>query len=250
MNTFFDRIACAVIRQPSINRCGTRAMISRSLNVPGSDSSAFTVRYVGFGESAGMKPALRPVAKNAPPRPRSPDALSSSTICAGSIVRARAICAYPPTARYSSSFVRSRSSAPARTTIGRSAVATAHLSDDPRHVVRGHVLPVAMIDRDDRRPAATAEALDHPKRDLAVVGRLARANAELGFERLQDALCSEQPAADVRAHLDHVPTDGLQLEHVVEARDRLAVGRCVPERLAHLAKRLGREPAAVALLRD
>ena len=44
MNTCFDAIAYAAIRQPSISRCGTRSMISRSLNVPGSDSSAFTVR--------------------------------------------------------------------------------------------------------------------------------------------------------------------------------------------------------------
>ncbi len=44
MKTLFDWIACAAMRQPSISRCGTRRMISRSLNVPGSDSSAFTVR--------------------------------------------------------------------------------------------------------------------------------------------------------------------------------------------------------------
>ena len=39
-----DSIACAVIRQPSSSLCGTLNMISRSLNVPGSDSSAFTTR--------------------------------------------------------------------------------------------------------------------------------------------------------------------------------------------------------------
>ena len=36
--------ACAMIRQPSISRCGTRDMISRSLKLPGSDSSALTTR--------------------------------------------------------------------------------------------------------------------------------------------------------------------------------------------------------------
>ena len=78
MKTFCDSIACAVIRQPSISRCGTRSMISRSLNVPGSDSSALTTRYVGLRVLAGMKLALRPVGKNAPPRPRRFEASSSS----------------------------------------------------------------------------------------------------------------------------------------------------------------------------
>ena len=63
-------------------------MISRSLNVPGSDSSAFTATYVGFGLSLGMKLALRPVGKNAPPRPRRFDAVSSSMSACGSIVLA------------------------------------------------------------------------------------------------------------------------------------------------------------------
>src|ERR1043166_2885190 len=40
MKTFCDSIACAVTRQPSISRGGLRSMISRSLNVPRSDSSA------------------------------------------------------------------------------------------------------------------------------------------------------------------------------------------------------------------
>ena len=41
MNTFLEPIACAEIRHPSMKRWGTRCMISRSLNEPGSDSSAF-----------------------------------------------------------------------------------------------------------------------------------------------------------------------------------------------------------------
>src|ERR671935_286267 len=48
MKTFSDSIACAVQRQPSRRRCGTRVMSSRSLKVPGSDSSALTTRYVGL----------------------------------------------------------------------------------------------------------------------------------------------------------------------------------------------------------
>src|SRR5438270_75494 len=89
MKTCWDSIACAVIRLPSTTRWGTRSMISRSLNVPGSDSSALTVRYFGLGESRGTKLAFLPVAKNAPPRPRRFEASSSATIACGSSSRDR-----------------------------------------------------------------------------------------------------------------------------------------------------------------
>ena len=75
-------------------------------------------------------------------------------------------------------------------------------------------------------------------------------DAELALEGLQHLLRPDERARDVRADLDHVPADGLQVEHVVEARDRLAVRRRQLERLADLAEGLGREPAAVLLLRE
>ncbi len=106
-----------------------------------------------------------------------------------------------------------------------------------------------MVERDDRRPAAPAEALHCPERHLAALARLARAYPELLLERLEHLLRAAQAAADVRADLDHVPADRLEVEHVVEGGDRLAVGRCQVERLADLAQSLGREPA-IALLRE
>ena len=44
MKTCVDSIARAAISAPSRKRNGTRSMISRSLNVPGSDSSALITR--------------------------------------------------------------------------------------------------------------------------------------------------------------------------------------------------------------
>ena len=72
MKTSFEPIACAAIRQPSMNRCGTRLMISRSLNEPGSDSSALATTYVGLPAASGgwTRLSLRPIGKPAPPRPR------------------------------------------------------------------------------------------------------------------------------------------------------------------------------------
>ena len=85
MKTSVDSIACAAMRQPSISRCGTRAITSRSLKAPGSDSSALTTRYFGFGLLRSMSDALRPIGKPAPPRPRSV-AFSSSAISASGVI--------------------------------------------------------------------------------------------------------------------------------------------------------------------
>src|SRR5919197_4603244 len=122
--------------------------------------------------------------------------------------------------RYSSSFVRSRSDAPSRTI---SLIGIAQLLDDPGHILGPHRLAVAVVDDDDRAPPAAARALDRPQRDGAVLGRLPGPDAELLLEGLHHLLRAHQSARDVGADLDEVPTHGLQVEHVVEGRDRLAV---------------------------
>jgi hypothetical protein len=72
-------------------------------------------------------------------------------------------------------------------------------------------------------------------------------DAERLLERSHDALCSDERAREVGADLDHVPPDGLEMEHVVERRDRLAVGRRQVENLRDLLQRLRREPPALLL---
>ena len=67
---------------PSINWWGLPSRIWRSLNVPGSDSSALTTTYL-TGSLCGMKLHLTPVGKPAPPRPRKFEALTRSIVSGG-----------------------------------------------------------------------------------------------------------------------------------------------------------------------
>jgi hypothetical protein len=92
MKTSFDSTACAAIKQPSSNRCGTRAITSRSLNAPGSDSSALTTRYFAFGLARSIREALRPIGKPAPPRPRRLAACNSAISSSEVIARAFGTC--------------------------------------------------------------------------------------------------------------------------------------------------------------
>ncbi len=76
MKPLFAPAAIEPMMQPSISMCGLRCISRRSLNVPGSDSSALQQRYLSI-EPLGMKDAFLPIEKPAPPRPRRPDSSSS-----------------------------------------------------------------------------------------------------------------------------------------------------------------------------
>ena len=82
MNALLAPMACAAMQMPSISRCGFFCISSRSLNVPGSDSSALQTTYLSMSP-LGMKDAFVPIAKPAPPRPRMPDFCSSASTSAG-----------------------------------------------------------------------------------------------------------------------------------------------------------------------
>ena len=96
MNAVFARIAYAEMITPSTRVCGEAIISGMSLQVPGSDSSALTTRYLGLGLSCGMNDHFIPVGKPAPPRPRRPESLTTETTSAGSIARAVRSASYPP----------------------------------------------------------------------------------------------------------------------------------------------------------
>ena len=88
MNALFARIAKLLMITPSTSVCGAAIISGMSLQVPGSDSSALTTRYFGFGLSCGMNPHFIPVGKPAPPRPRSPESLTAVTMSSGAMASA------------------------------------------------------------------------------------------------------------------------------------------------------------------
>src|SRR5437773_4805750 len=118
----------------------------------------------------------------------------------------------------------------------RGASATPQSLHDCGDVCWAHVRSVLMVDRDDRRPAAAAEAFDGPQRHLVVTGRPTCGYAQLVLEALEDLLRADERTGDVRADLDEMPAGGLAAEHVVEGRDGLTERRRRSQRVSRLAQ--------------
>ena len=168
-------------------------MISRSLNVPGSDSSALTTRYAACpcpGEEARLA-AHREAGAAAAAQVRGEQLVDDGLRLHPARLLERARSRRPRGTRRAASG-RARRAPGEHDRCG----SVSHRA--PPATIAGtssalHGLAVAVVDRDDRAPAAAAEALDRAQRDLAVVGRLARPDAELA------ARTPRAPAARRRA---------------------------------------------------
>ncbi len=68
---------------PSITACGSPSMIEASMKAPGSPSSPLQIRYFWSLVEAAANFHFWPVGKPAPPRPRMPEASTSSTTHSG-----------------------------------------------------------------------------------------------------------------------------------------------------------------------
>ena len=88
---------------PSITECGSPSSTLRSMNAPGSPSSALQIMYLSSPGDFRANPHLVPVGNPAPPRPLMPEAETSSMTSSGVMaVSAFRAASYPPIAMYSS----------------------------------------------------------------------------------------------------------------------------------------------------
>ena len=69
----------------SITLCGSPSRTLRSMNAPGSPSSALHSTYFTSPFALRVNSHFMPVEKPAPPRPRRPDFFTSSITCSGVI---------------------------------------------------------------------------------------------------------------------------------------------------------------------
>ena len=121
-------------------------------------------------------------------------------------------------------------------------VAAQQLLDRRRRLGRLQRPEVALIDRGHRRDVAGAEALKAGDEDvLLTLGR--------GAESVEQLVAAAHPAADVGADRDLVAADRLGVQEVVEAGDRLQVGRGDAHHRGGLANSLGGAPAVAPLHR-
>ena len=85
MNPFFAPMAREAITIPSSTAWGSPSNSARSMNAPGSPSSALQTRYFSSPAAEWAISHFTPVGNPAPPRPRSPERLTVSMTSSGDI---------------------------------------------------------------------------------------------------------------------------------------------------------------------
>src|SRR5215831_10703502 len=238
-------------KMPSSKRCGLRAMSSRSLKVPGSDSSAFTARYLGLGLSLGTKLHFIPVGKPAPPRPRRLLFFTSSMTWAGCMPSTFSSVRYPPLLRYASSVqefgcpqlrVMTFSGASGIDDSWPASGAGLELGEDCVHCrPRPEVLVVDLVDLQAGRGAAGGETLGLAQGPGGV--GVPGPHPELLLEVREEVLRSPQAAREVGADVHDVLAGTPGVEHDVEGGDLVGPFRGDLESASHQLQPIGWEPS-------
>ncbi len=247
----------------------------RSLNVPGSPSSPFTTRYLGFGLFLGMNDHFLAVGNPAPPRPRRFERETSSMICSGVRESAFFAATYPPLATYASHHVPSAFLQPRRNhrTIGgderlRLATGVARLARrsvagrregglrDVRSASRriASRVPGSLRGPTNCSSSCAIGAISHAHRHSTSVtvssppcGRFTRANPQSLFDADEHIVCPAQQARQARADAKLAPARRLRAEHRVEGNDLAHVGDRDAQMASDPELRLGRNMTELPL---
>ena len=243
---------------PSMSRCGFFCISSRSLKVPGSDSSALHTRYLSIAP-LGRKDGLLAHLEAGAAAPAQARRLDLGDHRVGRHRQRRASDSYPPRRRYTSivfspgsstSLNRSFMTAPRASVVGPTGrrgellvlaapgARALTLVDDHLGVRRLQRADVDAVDRGHRSDVARPEALERAHVE-ALVAAASCIAARVPWRRAASTRCSCTRRRRGAA--------GLGLEHVVEGRDRVQVGRGHPHHARRLVDRLRRAPAVVAL---
>src|SRR5690349_11869072 len=264
MNAWPAPIAYEAMAAPSMSRCGLAIISGTSLHAPGSDSSALTTRKCGLLSPFGRKLHFMPVAKPAPPRPRSPASRTSAMTSSRDMPSAFGSACQPPARRYPSMVQMSGwsqcavstgvrvsvTAAPSRARSPRGGRLRGRLADGarpPRPPGRGlggpapravgalagrgrrHVVEELPVHHHPRRVHAGGVALQVLQADPAVGRGLVVAHAEVLVEFGEYLVAAQHAAHGVRAHAHVVLADRAALVHGVEADYPGDLGLTQPE---------------------
>src|SRR5690242_12846859 len=215
---------------PSINWCGSISISGRSLQVPGSLSSALQMTYFALGESFGTKNHFIPVGKPAPPRPRRFDFFTSSMIESGvisfSAFSSDFVAAlhhvdielvrilHAPAAADERSFQNVAVMQGARNyRLRLRAFARVEILDDAVKFEGRQILVEVVIHLHGRSAGASADAFDFLQREDAVLRGFLVAYLETLLGALQDFVATLEHARDVGADLHVMLAHGLAVQH-------------------------------------
>ncbi len=236
---------------PSITRCGSSSMRMRSLNVPGSDSSALQTIYLGWPGALAAPSHLMPVGNAAPPRPTKPAAFTSARTA---------------WRRHRQGFFESGITA-ARLVVGkRSGMALAAIARQNANVAADQALWFVRVQRADRCSLLGVGMTDSGFADkqcgcvvaqsqtggmfdgeCAIRADFTGLDLQVAAQRVRHRIGPGKGAHRRAAYPHHGPAHRLAVEHLVKIDDTIDIGERHAQSAAHFGRdRFGKPAIEIA----
>ena len=101
------------------------------------------------------------------------------------------------------------------------------------HLVGCYMAIYLLLDRDNRRQTAGAQAAGNFKREKAIFAGLAEIDAELLFEAVGNAICAFYIAGGAETNTDLVAAGALETEKIIKCRHTAYLGRRDLKQMGH-----------------